>query len=361
VKSLLRHIPDLWFRANLAPVLLPLLPLSWLFRCAVAARRFLYRSGALPTVTPSVPVIVIGNLTVGGSGKTPLTLMLVEALKKAGKSPGIVSRGYRGAEAGGGSEFEIFEVFPDSPVGRVGDEALLLARRAGVPVAVGRDRVRAARLLLKKHPECDLIVSDDGMQHYRLGRCAEIAIFDARGAGNGRLLPAGPLREPLSRLDNVAALVWNSRPASAECAPSQLSPPSVPAYAMCLEGERFYLLDTANLAERKTRSADEFRGMSLHAVAGTGNPSRFFGHLESLGLVFESHPFPDHHVYTTDDFAFARNGGVVLMTEKDAVKCSGIAPDQTWVLPVDARVEPIGGAPGLIDLLLEKIHGSTAA
>jgi tetraacyldisaccharide 4'-kinase len=352
----LSKVPELWFRPELALPLLPLLPLSWLFRSAVAARRFLYRHGILRGATLPVPVVVVGNVTVGGSGKTPLVLMLVEALKKAGKSPGIVSRGYGGARAQ-----EEFEVLPNFPVILAGDEALFLARRSGVPVAVGRDRVRAARLLLERHPECDLIVSDDGMQHYRLGRCAEIAVFDARGAGNGRLLPAGPLREPLNRLRGVSAIVWNSLPTSAPRLGFTFFPPSVPAYAMRLEGMRFYRLDSTSPAECEARAADEFRGATLHAVAGTGNPSRFFEHLESLGLVFEAHPFPDHHVYTPEDFAFVAGGEIVLTTEKDAVKCFGIAPVQTWVLPVDARVDPLEGAPGLIDLILEKTNGSTLA
>ncbi|MDR1275215.1 MAG: tetraacyldisaccharide 4'-kinase, partial [Candidatus Accumulibacter sp.] len=182
MKKLLSNLPELWFRARFSPVLTLLLPFSWLFRCAVAVRRFLYRRGVFSVTTLPVPVLVVGNVTVGGSGKTPLVLWLVDSLKKAGKSPGIVSRGYGAAGAEGSGEFE---VLPDSPVALVGDEPLLLARRSGVPVVVGRDRVRAARLLLEKHPECDLVVSDDGMQHYRLGRRAEIAVFDARGAGNG--------------------------------------------------------------------------------------------------------------------------------------------------------------------------------
>jgi tetraacyldisaccharide 4'-kinase len=349
VKKLLSNLPELWFRARFSLVLALLLPLSWLFRCAVAVRRFLYRCGAFSVTTLPVPVLVVGNVTVGGSGKTPLVLWLVESLKKAGKSPGIVSRGYGGAKHEG---IEVFEVLPDSPAALVGDEPLLLARRSGVPVVVGRDRVRAARLLLEKHPECDLVVSDDGMQHYRLGRRAEIAVFDARGAGNGRLLPAGPLREPLSRLAEVAAVVWNSRPDFSE---GSLWATRVPAYAMCIEGEKFYRLDSAERDERVWCSVDELRGETLHAVAGMGNPSRFFERLDSFGLRFEAHPFPDHHVYTTDDFAFARAEGVVLMTEKDAVKCVGVAPDRSWVLPVEARVEPVGDAPALIDLLLEKL------
>jgi tetraacyldisaccharide 4'-kinase len=347
VKFLSRRLPDLWFQADLSPALLPLLPFSWLFRGGVAARRFFYR--LLAAAPLPVPVIVVGNLTVGGSGKTPLVSWLVKALEKAGKSPGIVSRGHGGANSDQRGEFE---VFPDSPAALTGDEPLLLARQTGVPVVVGRDRARAARLLLEKHPDRDLIVSDDGMQHYRLGRHAEIAVFDARGIGNGRLLPAGPLREPLGRLAEVTAVVWNSCPVPG--ARTGLAD-FIPAYAMSLEGKRFYRLDGTDRSERKWCLAEELRGGPFHAVAGMGNPSRFFEHLKSLGLVFEAHSFPDHHAYTTTDFAFARGGDIVLMTEKDAVKCARVAPERSWVLPVEARVEPIGNSPPLIDILLEKL------
>ncbi|MDR2507597.1 MAG: tetraacyldisaccharide 4'-kinase [Candidatus Accumulibacter sp.] len=344
MKRFFKTLPALWFRAGFAPALIPLLPFSWLFRGAVFIRRFLYRHALLPSVTLPVPVIVVGNLTVGGTGKTPLALWLVEHLKEAGRRPGIISRGYGAAGASG-----VFEVLPDSPAALAGDEPLLLARRSGVPVFVGRDRAAAGVRLLNKHPECDVLVSDDGMQHYRIGRLVEIAVFDARGAGNRRLLPAGPLREPLSRLPELTALVWNSCPA-------EMMPPSVPVFSMRLMGDEFYRLDDASVR----RSAAGLRGGPFYAVAGMGDPSRFFRHLESLGLEFEAHPFPDHHVYSAEDFAFAREGAV-LMTEKDAVKCAGLTPRETWVLPVEARIAPAVGGRSLFDVLLEKLNGSSIA
>ena len=346
MKRFFQTLPDLWFRAGFAPALIPLLPLSWLFRGAVSIRRFLYRHALLPSITLPVPVIVVGNLTVGGSGKTPLVLWLVERLKEAGWHPGIVSRGY-GAGASG-----IFEVLPDSPAALAGDEPLLLVRRSGAPVFAGRDRAAAGARLLDRHPECDVLVSDDGMQHYRIGRLAEIAVFDARGAGNGCLLPAGPLREPLSRLSELAALVLNSCPAETAFP----AVPAIPVFSMRLMGDEFYRLDDASIR----RSAADLRGRPFHAVAGMGDPSRFFGRLESLGLEFEAHPFPDHHAYSAEDFAFARDGAV-LMTEKDAVKCAGLTPRETWVLPVEARLGPAADGRSLFDVLLEKLNGSSIA
>jgi len=341
-----QRLPRLWYRHRFSFALLPLLPLAWLFLLISVLRRALYRLGVLKSFRLPVPVIVVGNLTVGGSGKTPLVLWLVERLREEGWQPGIISRGYGGATAG------VQSVAPDSLSGVVGDEPLLLARRSRVPVFVGRNRVAAGRALLAEHPECNVILSDDGLQHYRLQRSAEIAVFDARSAGNGQLLPAGPLREPLQRLSMVTAVVWNSAPVT--CMDSfQVN---VPAFSMRLTGQRFYRLGDS----RQACLADDLRGKCLYAMAGIGDPSRFFAQLEALGLEFAAHPFPDHHDYSAAEMTFAQDG-VLLMTEKDAVKCSGLIKSEAWVLPVEAQLDASSDGRSLLNLILEKIDGRTVA
>jgi len=339
-------LPRLWYRRRLAPVLWPLLPLSWLFRLLVALRRRLYRCGWLPSFRLPAAVIVVGNLTVGGSGKTPLVLWLAARLQDCGWRPGIISRGY-----GGKAGDDVLEVTSDSSAERVGDEPLLLARRSGVPVVVGRNRVAAGKALLHAHPECDVLISDDGLQHYRLKRSAELVVFDGRRVGNGQLLPAGPLREPVSRLAAVTALVWNGGVAA-----EVEAGPVVPGFSMHLVADGFHSL---NDRARKC-SADDLRGKTLHAIAGIGDPARFFAQLTAQGLEFVAHPFPDHHAYRQEDFAFA-NGAVLLMTEKDAVKCAGLALPEAWVLPVEARVDEAPDGRVLMDLILEKLNGCAPA
>lgn len=335
-------LPRLWYRRGLALSLYPLLPLAWLFGALAAGRRAAYRCGWLRSEHLAVPVVVVGNLVAGGAGKTPLTLWLVEALRANGWQPGIVSRGY-GADVG-------VPKLVDSTAraSECGDEPLLLARRSGVPVAVCRDRVAAARTLLDAHPDCNVIVADDGLQHYRLARDVELAIFDARGAGNGYLLPAGPLREPMNRLRQVDAVVLNG------VADLPDLPVGVPCHQMRLDGTRFEALGDAG----RTCSASDLAGRMLHAYAGIGDPGRFFRHLEALGLCFEMHPLPDHHHFSVADFAPAQ-GSVVLLTEKDAVKCAGLIEGEAWVLPVSAEIDL--GKPGLIERILEKLNGRKTA
>jgi tetraacyldisaccharide 4'-kinase len=242
-------------------------------------------------------------------------------------------------------------VTADSAASLVGDEPLLLARRSAVPVFVGRDRVHSAQALLAAHPNCNVIISDDGLQHYRMQRDVEIAVFDARGAGNSRLLPAGPLREPLRRLAAVDAVVWNS-PASA---PAPLAV-AAPQFFMRLAGQRFHSLGDA----QRRCSASDLSGKRLYAMAGIGDPARFFAQLEALGLHVEAHPFPDHHRYSAADIAFA-DDGVLLMTEKDAVKCAALTPREAWVLPVDAQIAVGPAGESLLDIILEKLDGRTPA
>ena len=347
-------LPRLWYRQDTAPILLPLWPFACLFGGLVRLRRLLYGMGWLPSFRLPVPVIVVGNLTVGGSGKTPLVLWLIEQLRGQGARPGIISRGYQSAASG------VHAVSAASSAAGAGDEPLLLARRSGVPVFCGRDRVATGRALLAAHPECTVIVSDDGLQHYRMERDAEIAVFDGRGAGNGRLLPAGPLREPLSRLSGVSAIVWN---AGSTGVPERLpgvstAQVSAPQFAMRLVGRDFVSLADPS----RSCSAGELRGKRLYALAGIGDPSRFFSHLEAMGLRFVARAFPDHHGYTVEDLDFARDG-LLLMTEKDGVKCAALALPgrELWVLPVQAVLDAAQDGRTLSETLLEKLNGRTAA
>lgn len=318
------------------PLTAVLYPVSLLFRAGVAGRRALYRAGLLRAERLPVPVIVVGNITVGGTGKTPLVAWLAAFLRTQGFNPAIVSRGY------GGTSRRPRGVTAASDPARCGDEAVMLARRCGVPVWVGARRAAAARGLLAAHPECDVIVSDDGLQHYALARDIEVAVVDgARGLGNGFLLPAGPLREPPQRLQSVDAIVVNV----SESATVGLRAAGPAAFAMSIAGREF-----ENLLNPEHRvGPDYFAGLTVHAVAGTGNPRRFFEHLKRLGLRFTAHPFPDHHAYTAADLSFA-GGGCIVMTEKDAVKCRHIADERFWTLPVTAEVDPAFG-----ELILRKL------
>ncbi|MBI5007127.1 MAG: tetraacyldisaccharide 4'-kinase [Nitrosomonadales bacterium] len=318
-----------WYR--ISPLHLLLYPISLVFRALAAMRRALYYSGLLASVKLPVPVVIVGNISVGGTGKTPLTLWLAQQLIDNGLHPGIVSRGYTRDRKQGKTPRR---VSTDDSAEEVGDEPLLMAQRALCPVWIGRDRPAAAQALLDAHPECDIILSDDGLQHYRLQRDAEIAVVDGvRRFGNGLLLPAGPLREPLSRLRKVDAVVVNG------------GAPHAREFAMCLAGTRFYNLLNPEIVV----APDAFAKQRLHVIAGIGHPQRFFGHLEHLGLNAQQHPFPDHHHYVATDIDFA-DADAVLMTEKDAVKCAAFATEKCWVLRVDAQVSP-----ALTQLILEKV------
>ena len=303
----------------------------------MALRRALYRAGVLPSYRVPVPVIVVGNITAGGTGKTPLVLWLCDFLKEQGYVPGIVSRGY-------GGRGQTMAVRQSSAPDVAGDEPVLLVQRSGCPVWIGRDRVAAARALIAVNPGCNVIVSDDGLQHYRLQRDFEIVVIDgSRGTGNGLPLPAGPLRENTGRLAEVDAVVVTG---------DSVAPPAcAAAFAMALDGSGFRnLLNPAFHQE-----AGAFHGQRIHAIAGIGNPARFFDHLRRLGLSFAAHAFPDHHAYAQADLEFG-DADAIIMTEKDAIKCLRFARENHWVLPVDARVDPALGK-----LILEKLktrHGS---
>jgi tetraacyldisaccharide 4'-kinase len=313
-----------WQRVTLLSALL--YPVSLLFRAIVAVRRGAYRRGVLGSTRVAAPVIIVGNISVGGAGKTPLTLWLAEFLSRHGRRPGIVSRGYGGTIAGPQAV-----AAHDDPA-RVGDEPLLLARRSPCPVWIGRDRVAAARSLLEANPACDTLLSDDGLQHYRLQRDVELIVIDGeRGLGNEWMLPAGPLREPASRLHEADAVVVNGEPHRSDLHPH--------TFAMRIEGATFH-----NLRDpRRVVGPEYFRGRAMHAMAGIGHPPRFFAHLRSLGIAFEAHAFPDHHAFTPRDVAFA-GAEAILMTEKDAVKCAAFASDECWALRVDAVPDAALGA-----------------
>jgi tetraacyldisaccharide 4'-kinase len=318
---------------SVTPVSAVLYPVSLVFGAVTALRRAAYRAGILSSSGLPVPVIVVGNITVGGTGKTPLVLWLAHFLRGRGRMPGIVSRGY------GGKEGAPRRVLPDSDPAVVGDEAVLLARRSRAEVWVGADRAAAARALLASQPGCDVVVSDDGLQHYALERSIEIAVVEAeRGFGNGWLLPAGPLREPLSRLAGVDAVVINQEAHVAAHPSGSRMPGSALRCSMRMEGHQF-----RSLRQPDRRVGPEFfRGKRVHAVAGTASPGRFFRYLQGMGLYFTPHAFPDHHPFAASDIAFGESDAVV-MTEKDGVKCRRFADETHWELAVDAVPDPALG------------------
>lgn len=325
-----------WFSPRLTPLSVLFTPIALVFLGMSAARRALFRHRIFRVERLPVPVIVVGNITVGGSGKTPLTIALARELARRGFRPGLVSRGYRAKSPGPRA------VGLDDDADEVGDEPLLLAR-TGFPVWIGADRVSAARALLAAHADRDVIIADDGLQHYALARDIEIAVIDARrGLGNGLPLPAGPLREPASRLGEVDAVVFLGGVASVH---------SQREFAMTLTGERFVRVN----ASAVTADAAMFRSGRVHAIAGIGDPDRFFAQLAALGIDADCHPFPDHHRYTAADLTLP-GATAILMTEKDAVKCKAFADDRCWALPVSATVEP-----ALFALVERGLRGSKTA
>ena len=313
-----------WAGGSAAQVLLR--PLSWLYGLVLWLRAgaLAPRSGRLRTAAVGLraPLVVVGNLTVGGSGKTPCVIALATALAARGWRPGIVSRGYGGAGALG-------PVTPQSRADQVGDEPLLIARRTGLPVWVGGDRLAAARGLLATQAEVDVLLSDDGLQHLGLPRDVEVAVVDARrGLGNRALLPAGPLREPLARLARVDQ-VWLCGDGPLPTALPLTGPPV--RVTLTLAAARA-LADPA-----QARPLASFAGQDVVAVAGIAAPERFFAMLEAVGLRVSREPWPDHHAFSAADLQHLR-GRTVLMTQKDAVKCETFAAADWWMVPLDAVV-----------------------
>jgi len=304
----MKKLVDAWYQGSSALILLT--PLSALFRCISATRRFLYKYKILKSQAFPVPIIIVGNISVGGTGKTPLVCWLADYLKEQGYKPGIVSRGY------GGDNAKPQSVHVNSDPKKVGDEALLIVRNTQCPMVVCAKRVAAVDTLLKEH-NCDVVISDDGLQHYALQRDVEIVVIDGeRRFGNGHCLPAGPLREPLSRLKTVDFIVANG---------------------LAQEGEYQMLLKPGALINMKGLDQSlEHRG-TIHAVAGIGNPGRFFNTLREMGFDVIEHSYPDHHKFKVSDIDFGDAN--VIMTEKDAVKCEQFATEHHWYLPVSAQLD----------------------
>lgn len=338
-----------WLRRG--PLACALWPVSLLFRALSAARAGLYRAGVMASSRLPVPVVVVGNIFIGGTGKTPLTIWLVQALQAAGMRPGVISRGH-GSDGAGAKP-----VLATSTPREVGDEPLLIRQRTGCPVMVGRDRAATGRALLAAHPEVDILLTDDGLQHYALRRDIEIILFDGRGAGNGWLLPAGPLREPPSRRRDFT--VVNApvvTPAlAASVAPG--GPAAGPLIQMTLAGD--FAEQLRDRGERRALSALRQPGLRIAAAAGIGNPARFFGMLRGFGLDIVELPLPDHHDFLDRPFD-GLAADLILMTEKDAVKCAQIEElrddPRLWVVPVTARIDA-----ALADLIVEKCRGCSPA
>jgi tetraacyldisaccharide 4'-kinase len=342
-----------WLRRG--PLALALWPLSLLFRLLAALRLMLFRAGVLKSGRLPVPVIVVGNIFIGGTGKTPLTIWLVEQLRAAGLRPGVISRGH-GGEGGEGKGGGPREVLPGATAREVGDEPLLIAARTGCPVVVGRKRLDAGRYLLERHPEVDVLVTDDGLQHYALQRDVELVLFDGRGAGNGWTLPAGPLREPASRRrDFTVVNVPELTPALAAAVttplggrPWQMRLGGSHAERLSDPGQRVPLAALAQMANKR-----------IVAAAGIGNPGRFFAMLRQAGLDVDGLALPDHHDFLDDPFADL-DADVILITEKDAVKCRQLEKinndPRLWVVPVSAQIDS-----ALAFHIVEKCRGRPTA
>lgn len=314
----------IWYEGSIAYWIL--MPLSWLFAILSYVRRSLYERGILNRVRINRPVVVVGNITVGGTGKTPVAIWLARKLKERGMQPGIVSRGY-----GGSIGPNPVRVTAESDALVVGDEAVLMAKRSDCPVVVHPNRVRAAQDLSMLG--VDIVIADDGLQHYRLFRQYEIAVIDGtRGFGNGQMLPAGPMREPVSRLASVDRALVNKSVMRSERAIEGL-PSDVPVTEFYLKGTTVRSLDDTVEAPLA-----RFAGKKVHAVAAIGNPGRFFTFLESHGMQVIEHAFPDHAKLSEADLRYD-DGVDVLMTEKDAVKCGGITVEGCWYVPVEVEVE----------------------
>lgn len=311
-----RQPPRYWFDGSPAPM--PARALASLYAAVVAARAGLFRRGMLRSRHPGKPVVVVGNLIAGGSGKTPLTIALVERLRAEGFSPGVASRGYGRDEAG---TPRWVDAALDPRLG--GDEPVLIARRTGVPVRVDADRAAAAQALVEAG--CDVVVCDDGLQHYRLARDIEIEVIDGRRRyGNGLPLPAGPMREPADRGARCDFRVLNLGSDEGEAGFGE--------WPMRLASD-----DAVAMRGARTAPLSVFAGQRVHAVAGIGDPERFFAMLRGQGIAVVPHAFPDHHAYRAEDFDFGSDLPV-LTTEKDAVKAAGLVDGRGWCVPIRAEL-----------------------
>lgn len=323
MEGLHSHVLAFWHRKNLFTYVL--VPFSWLFQLLCKVRRWYYLHRQQNF---RVPIIIVGNISLGGTGKTPLVGWLANYLLSQGLRPGIVMRGY-------GGQGKSIEVNPLSDVKVVGDEALLLARNCGCPVVVGRNRPEAVEILLNHFPQVDIVISDDGLQHYALARDLEIAVIDGRRRfGNGYCLPAGPLRESSRRLKEIDFVVTNGKACNNEW--EMTTKLSANAYQVA--------------QPQQVCSLDDFSGKTVHAVAGIGHPERFFLMLQAKGIHVIKHSFEDHYFFKESDLCFSDNLPI-LMTEKDAVKCLSFAPLQAWFVPLEVNMPE-----AFSNLLLRRIN-----
>jgi tetraacyldisaccharide 4'-kinase len=339
-----RWIQRTWYEGGKSYV--ALLPLAGLYWLIIEARRFLYRIGALRTRAASVPVIVVGNITAGGTGKTPTVVWLTQALREGGFNPGIVSRGYGGSRSG-----TSMRVDAESAPAVVGDEPVLIAMRTGCPVVVDEDRARAASMLVDDG--ADLVIADDGLQHYALHRDYEICVIDgSRGIGNGLLLPAGPMRETLARIEEVDQVLVNGR--------VRQDTSGMPTEVQNAIEFDLVASEVCRLNGSLTRPIDRFAGSTVHGVAAIGNPGRFFDLLRSHGMQVIEHAFPDHAAISPAELDFADNFDI-LMTEKDAVKFGQRAANRFWYVPVDASIDPLDAGPWVrqIESRMRNIRGGS--
>ena len=331
-----KKLPAIWYEGAAGASLLA--PLERLYKTHVRRVRQQYLDGKRQTYRSPVPVVVVGNLVVGGAGKTPLVLAICQRLQQQGMQPGILSRGYKA-----GTDIFPRGVQPSDDAAEVGDEPLLMAQRSGAPVCIDPLRARGARWLVEEGG-CDIVLCDDGLQHYALDRDVEVVVIDSqRQLGNGRCLPAGPLREPVERLQSVDFVVYNGETEARSDAAvfvMQLKPSVL---------VRLHDNHAINVNELGALASEP-----VHALTGIGNPQRFFNTLRDLGFDIIEHAFGDHHPFTAEDLNFG-DERVIIMTEKDAVKCRGFAPTQAWYLPVDAQLEE-----KFYSALLEKISSAAA-
>lgn len=334
-----KRFPQWWLSPSWRSWLL--LDQSWLFRGLVGLRRWLYQHGWFKSVRLPVPVIVVGSILVGGTGKTPLVLWLTEALRERGWKVGVVSRGYGGRN----TQARLLSV-QEHPL-QVGDEPLLIAQLAKVPVAVGKNRVAAAEVLLKHYPQLDVILSDDGLQHLALKRDVEIAVMDARGFGNGYMLPAGPLREPPSRLDHVTAIVLRDN--------ATVPSTRTPLFRMNLSIESFTHVCSGETIDCLMFAA---RFKKRLAAAGIGYPQQFFQSLKQAGLQCAELSLPDHFDFATSPFPCDPELAIVI-TEKDMLKIQHLKDERIWV--ARARTQVDVELINLIEQTIEAQRGSKTA
>jgi len=321
-----------WYRPN--RIVWLLLPLSWLYCLVAIIRRKLYQLNIKKSYAARAPVVVIGNIVAGGSGKTPLLIALCEFVQARGYKAGVVSRGYGGTFTG------VKQVAETDDAALVGDEPLMVHQRTGVPVVVGADRVAAISYLLANN-ECDIVFSDDGLQHYRMRRDLELAVVDVeRRFGNGFCIPAGPLRERISRLNEVDLIIYSGNTGSSDGKEAGTEECSY----------QLKITKIQRLNSKECRDISDFSGNEVHAVAGIGNPSRFFRQLENQGLSVRSHAFSDHHRYRQKDFS-GWTEECIIMTEKDSVKCRNLPLTDAWVVTVNSELST-GLKARLEDILL---------